>query len=394
MKKTITLILLMLSIVVKAQITPEIFNENINTNDIFPQSIEYYNGEIIIPDLDNDRILKTSATVINAPVTVLVSNTKFVTGIKVIGSELFFFQAITTNDPSTNTGKLSKINLSQSNPTVIDIMSGLNIPSAIDGNTNEIYFSEIIGTFPDNDFDNFIYSHHQISKINLVGTPTKTVLFQNRDFVDDLKLNSNDLYWSEYFENSNEGKIFKYTITNPTPTVIDFYTFNNNEYAIRFLIHNNKMYYPTDTGTDIIKVIDLSQNPLISTQFSNTFNYNASFANPNAMIVHNNEMFVSTSFYIDNNNQKEMLYKLDISNLLNESFIENKPTFYPNPTTSQINFSEEISELEVYDVTGKKVKSFENANTTFNVEDLEKGIYFLKGKTSEQNIFTEKLVKQ
>ena len=384
----------MLSIVVKAQITPEIFNENINTNDIFPQSIEYYNGEIIIPDLDNDRILKTSATVINAPVTVLVSNTKFVTGIKVIGSELFFFQAITTNDPSTNTGKLSKINLSQSNPTVIDIMSGLNIPSAIDGNTNEIYFSEIIGTFPDNDFDNFIYSHHQISKINLVGTPTKTVLFQNRDFVDDLKLNSNDLYWSEYFENSNEGKIFKYTITNPTPTVIDFYTFNNNEYAIRFLIHNNKMYYPTDTGTDIIKVIDLSQNPLISTQFSNTFNYNASFANPNAMIVHNNEMFVSTSFYIDNNNQKEMLYKLDISNLLNESFIENKPTFYPNPTTSQINFSEEISELEVYDVTGKKVKSFENANTTFNVEDLEKGIYFLKGKTSEQNIFTEKLVKQ
>ena len=384
----------MLSIVLKAQITPEIFNENINTNDIFPQSIEYYNGEIIIPDLDNDRILKTSATVINAPVTVLVSNTKFVTGIKVIGSELFFFQAITTNDPSTNTGKLSKINLSQSNPTVIDIMSGLNIPSAIDGNTNEIYFSEIIGTFPDNDFDNFIYSHHQISKINLVGTPTKTVLFQNRDFVDDLKLNSNDLYWSEYFENSNEGKIFKYTITNPTPTVIDFYTFNNNEYAIRFLIHNNKMYYPTDTGTDIIKVIDLSQNPLISTQFSNTFNYNASFANPNAMIVHNNEMFVSTSFYIDNNNQKEMLYKLDISNLLNESFIENKPTFYPNPTTSQINFSEEISELEVYDVTGKKVKSFENANTTFNVEDLEKGIYFLKGKTSEQNIFTEKLVKQ
>ena len=394
MKKTITLILLMLSIVVKAQITPEIFNENINTNDIFPQSIEYYNGEIIIPDLDNDRILKTSATVINAPVTVLVSNTKFVTGIKVIGSELFFFQAITTNDPSTNTGKLSKINLSQSNPTVIDIMSGLNIPSAIDGNTSEIYFSEIIGTFPDNDFDNFIYSHHQISKINLVGTPTKTVLFQNRDFVDDLKLNSNDLYWSEYFENSNEGKIFKYTITNPTPTVIDFYTFNNNEYAIRFLIHNNKMYYPTDTGTDIIKVIDLSQNPLISTQFSNTFNYNASFANPNAMIVHNNEMFVSTSFYIDNNNQKEMLYKLDISNLLNESFIENKPTFYPNPTTSQINFSEEISELEVYDVTGKKVKSFENANTTFNIDSLENGIYVLKGKTSSQNIFTEKLVKQ
>ena len=104
----------------------------------------------------------------------------------------------------------------------------------------------------------------------------------------------------------------------------------------------------------------------------------------------NNEGQLANTFttYLDNSTI------ISCPSLSTQSFTSQKITFSPNPTTSQINFSEEISELEVYDVAGKKVKWFENANTTFNVEDLEKGIYFLKGKTSAQHIFTEKLVKQ
>ena len=144
-----------LSLLINAQVSPVLFNDNVNNNDIYPASIAYYNDEIIIPDLDNDRILKTSAVMPNATVSILLEDTKYVTGIKVIGSDLYFFQAISTNNPTTNTGKLSKINLNDANPTVVDIMTGLNIPLSMDGDANHIYFTEIIGTFIDNDFDNF-----------------------------------------------------------------------------------------------------------------------------------------------------------------------------------------------------------------------------------------------
>ena len=71
----------------------------------------------------------------------------------------------------------------------------------------------------------------------------------------------------------------------------------------------------------------------------------------------------------------------------------NKITFSPNPTTSNITFTQEINSLEVFDLTGKKIKSFENTNTTFEVSGLENGIYLLKGKTVEGNEFNEKLIK-
>ena len=71
----------------------------------------------------------------------------------------------------------------------------------------------------------------------------------------------------------------------------------------------------------------------------------------------------------------------------------NKITFSPNPTTSNITFTQEINSLEVFDLTGKKIKSFENTNTTFDVSGLEKGMYLLKGKTVNGDEFNEKLIK-
>lgn len=85
---------------------------------------------------------------------------------------------------------------------------------------------------------------------------------------------------------------------------------------------------------------------------------------------------------------------INCPSLSNQSHAIQKPTFSPNPTNSQITFSQEIFNLEVFDITGKKVKSFQNTNTSFDVAGLEKGIYFLKGKTVEGNEFNEKLIKE
>lgn len=57
-------------------------------------------------------------------------------------------------------------------------------------------------------------------------------------------------------------------------------------------------------------------------------------------------------------------------------FEQNTFRMYPNPTTNVVNFSKEIS-ATVFDITGKKVLSFENA-TSVNVSQLNKGVYFVK----------------
>ncbi len=91
---------------------------------------------------------------------------------------------------------------------------------------------------------------------------------------------------------------------------------------------------------------------------------------------------------------QEGLYKLDLSTLsIKQNTLQSKTTFSPNPTASNITFAQEIKTLEIFDITGKKVKSFENTNTVFDVADLEKGIYLLKGKTVEDYNINEKLIK-
>ena len=55
---------------------------------------------------------------------------------------------------------------------------------------------------------------------------------------------------------------------------------------------------------------------------------------------------------------------------------------YPNPATSTINITSNITDatnVNIYDMTGRCVKNviINNSNATINVEDLNKGVYFI-----------------
>jgi hypothetical protein len=78
----------------------------------------------------------------------------------------------------------------------------------------------------------------------------------------------------------------------------------------------------------------------------------------------------------------------------NQFSLNNSVKFSPNPTQSQINFAQEINTLEVFDITGKKVKSFQNPSTNYDVASLQKGVYILKGKTTDGKSINKKLVKE
>ena len=84
----------------------------------------------------------------------------------------------------------------------------------------------------------------------------------------------------------------------------------------------------------------------------------------------------------------------NINTLGTDNFLKTKINFSPNPASSQITFSHEIFDLEIFDITGKIVKTFKNSSTNFDVSSVEKGIYLLKGKTIDGLIFNEKLIKE
>ncbi|WP_405575346.1 alpha-amylase family glycosyl hydrolase [Winogradskyella sp. Asnod2-B02-A] len=71
-------------------------------------------------------------------------------------------------------------------------------------------------------------------------------------------------------------------------------------------------------------------------------------------------------------------------------------TIYPNPTNSSFSVNVNVSNIEVYDLTGKLVKSFKGDFTrtdTFDISTLNSGIYMVKVQNNDNRILTSKLIK-
>ena len=77
----------------------------------------------------------------------------------------------------------------------------------------------------------------------------------------------------------------------------------------------------------------------------------------------------------------------------NEFYSQNKAIVYPNPAKQEINISstQKIEKISVYNSLGQFL--FESKTNQINIEKLEKGLYFLKIKTSFSET-VEKFIKE
>lgn len=70
---------------------------------------------------------------------------------------------------------------------------------------------------------------------------------------------------------------------------------------------------------------------------------------------------------------------------------------YPNPVKGIFSLksdnSEQIVEVELFDLTGKKVKTFGNKTHDLNISELPKGVYIIKIKAFSGKSFNQKLIK-
>jgi 1,4-alpha-glucan branching enzyme len=77
-----------------------------------------------------------------------------------------------------------------------------------------------------------------------------------------------------------------------------------------------------------------------------------------------------------------------------EAFLEF--SIYPNPTTTSFNLNTNVSDIEIYALSGKLVKFFKgnfNRTDTFDISSLHTGMYIVKVENSNNQIKTSKLVK-
>lgn len=69
-------------------------------------------------------------------------------------------------------------------------------------------------------------------------------------------------------------------------------------------------------------------------------------------------------------------------------------SLYPNPVKSIANFSEEVSNIKITDLSGRTVKQIPASAKTIDVETLEKGTYIITATNKAGNTITKKLVKE
>ena len=76
--------------------------------------------------------------------------------------------------------------------------------------------------------------------------------------------------------------------------------------------------------------------------------------------------------------------------------IKNEVMIYPNPTRNSFALSADVTLVEIYNITGQIIKSFNNAtsNQQFDITDLETGIYLIKLTDNNGTSQTNKLIKE
>lgn len=114
----------------------------------------------------------------------------------------------------------------------------------------------------------------------------------------------------------------------------------------------------------------------------------------NIVIQPDGKILVAGWFTTYNANPVGKITRLLPSDLLlsTEKFKQKSLTIYPNPSTNQIYFSEELSEIAVFDLLGKKINVTCSSNSA-DISALPQGIYILKGLENTGKTITQKIIK-
>ncbi|WP_445721923.1 alpha-amylase family glycosyl hydrolase [Flavobacterium sp.] len=176
------------------------------------------------------------------------------------------------------------------------------------------------------------------------------------------------------------------------------------------VVFNGEYTISPESGNNLKQRIYIYDNSLPSTALKNVVVL-ANFSTSDLTIVPDfpytgnwHDLMDDTSFVVTNTAApisiaagEFKVYGNEASVLSSEVFDSSKQIIvYPNPVKNVFSVSREVEKIELFAVTGQKVKTFSNvsANNELNVQDLERGIYLVKLFYNDVNFVVQKMVKQ
>lgn len=335
MKKITLLLTVSISLFISGNLNAQFVD--ILTNVYLPLGLAFDGDDLYFTH--DDKVSKIDVTATNPVATTVVTGLSYPDGLVLNGNDLYIAQR--------NANKISKIDITETNPTLIDIVnSGLNFPSGLALRGNILYIAEGFG--------------HKISKIDITEVNPTVNDVINTQSPYDLTFNGVNLYYT----NIDEGKVYKIDVTDNNPTPIEVINGINEPSDIIFI--ENNLYIGSCTDSKVYKFI---------ADTSTLIEVAANAQCPADMIFKGNDLYIA-GYY---NNGK--IYKY--ANLLSTNEVElgNTLALCPNPATSFIELTglEATVNYSIYSTMGKEVaQGIISNNEKINVENLTKGIYFLK----------------
>ena len=327
-------------------------NGNSQTSDIAtgftePYALALNGNELFISDLRSGKLSKIDITTTTKTVIEVITGIENIYGIAIKGNYLYFCDFA---------NKISKIDITSSAPVVIDVVTSLNQPIGLAFKGNELFIAE--------------WGAGKISKIVdvTVASPIVIDLVTNLNLPTKLAFKDNELYFSL----DADGKISKIDdVTASSLIVTDVVGGLTNPVGIAF--KGNELYISepmNNTVTDKIYKIDTTENnPILEEVLTGV-------SGPRGLVF-NGELL-----YIAERNAGKVS-KLDISTLSINQFDKNSSTMaiFPNPSANNIQISglTKKENYKIYTVLGKQVlEGVINNLGKIITKNLIKGVYLLK----------------
>ena len=210
-------------------------------------------------------------------------------------------------------------------------------------------------------------------EVSEAGTYTQTLQTANGcDSIVTLTLNVNPIYNTEL-----------------TATICQGQTYTENG----FNVSEAGVYTQTHAsvnGCDSIVTLTVSVNPTFDTTINATINAGETYAEFGF-----NESEAGTyvqNLQTENGCDSTITLNLTVNSSLYDVVEFAELSIYPNPTRGKVTFNQAIDKIEVIDLSGKTLQTYENANE-INSEALPAGVYHLR-MTIEDKTTTRKIIKE
>jgi len=311
--------------------------DTVTTMVNWPIGLAEYNNTLFIAEGDDNEITKIDLSESNPTPEIVIGELDRPNYMAFYGSDLYFSEF--------SGGLISKINVDQSNPKKDTILMGLNSPRDLIFNGTDLYFS----------------SRNMIQKIDITSTdPEPVTIISEAGSILELALSGNDLYYSEYDENT----ISKLDISesNPIPTLV----ISDLDLPLSGMTIKDSELYFSQYGVSEISKIDISTaEPTI--------------VNIDVNVVIADLAFIGDDLYASDF-QNSLILKYSNTALSTNTLATAPISIYPNPATDYITIEGLEDKLDgaIYNSLGAKIQAFSISDqTTIDIGNFAPGIYLL-----------------